>query len=453
MANFVGTAGPDTLTGGGQDDQIYGAAGDDVLRGGFGNDFVRGGSVDFGDTNAGSNQLFGEEGDDWLYGGAGPDTLDGGNGGDVLQGSGGGDVLRAGAGDDHINAFLGDVSLEAGDGIDWISIAPLQAGEAQRLQVIDLGAGQDFAEVNSAFSLRLIIEGGDGVDSLELDSALPNGTAGARYVVHLDQDTPGNVLIGHSVEIVEGRLDAADIHGSDAAETITGSRVDDLVIGGGGADQINGDFYYNGSEGTDTARGGADSLYGGAGDDSITDFAGSNFIRGDAGNDRLQGGRDFDDINGNMGDDTLSGGRGDDWVVGGKDNDSQSGDAGGDVVWGNLGNDTLDGGDGADQVRGGQGDDIVSGGAGDDFVSGDRGNDTIAGGAGADLFHGSQDAGIDRVIDFRQAEGDRVMLDPGTTYTLAQAGADTVIDMGGGHQMILVGVQHAGLGQGWLFQG
>ncbi len=94
--------------------------------------------------------------------------------------------------------------------------------------------------------------------------------------------------------------------------------------------------------------------------------------------------------------------------------------ASGDIVWGNLGNDTLDGGAGNDQVRGGQGDDVLYGGPGDDFISGDRGNDTVSGGPGADIFHTSQDAGIDKVMDFNLAEGDRVMLDPGTTYTLRQ---------------------------------
>ena len=59
-------------------------------------------------------------------------------------------------------------------------------------------------------------------------------------------------------------------------------------------------------------------------------------------------------------------------------------------------------------------------------------------------------AGIDRVLDFHLSEGDRVLLDPGTTYTLSQVAADTVIDMGGGHQMILVGVQLSTLTPGWL---
>ena len=65
----------------------------------------------------------------------------------------------------------------------------------------------------------------------------------------------------------------------------------------------------------------------------------------------------------------------------------------------------------------------------------------------------AQDAGIDRVIDFNLAEGDRVMLDPGTTYTLSQVGADTVLDMGGGNQMILVGVQMSTLTGAWVLFG
>jgi len=154
-----------------------------------------------------------------------------------------------------------------------------------------------------------------------------------------------------------------------------------------------------------------------------------------------------------MGNDTINGGLGDDWVVGGKGDDQQFGYDGDDIVWGNLGNDTLDGGYGADQVRGGQGNDVVNGGPGNDFVSGDRGDDTVTGGSGADRFHDSQDAGIDRVTDFNYAQGDRVMLDPGTTFTASQVGADTVLDMGGGNQMILVGVTLANLPADYVFFG
>ena len=104
-------------------------------------------------------------------------------------------------------------------------------------------------------------------------------------------------------------------------------------------------------------------------------------------------------------------------------------------------------------ITGTTGADQLVGTSGGDAISGLGGNDSIAGGTGADLFHGSQDAGIDRVIDFRVSDGDRVFLDPGTTYTVSQVGADTVIDMGGGNQMILVGVTMASLPSGWIFLG
>jgi len=196
---------------------------------------------------------------------------------------------------------------------------------------------------------------------------------------------------------------------------------------------------------------GSDSLAGGAGADTLDGGDGANLLRGGYGADQIRGGADFDDINGNQGDDVAYGGAGEDWVVGGKGADRLFGDGGGDIVYGNIGNDTLEGGDGADVVRGGQGNDTFLGGAGDDWLSGDRGDDTMAGGAGADVFHSFTEAGIDRVIDFNAADGDRVQLDPGTLYTASQVGGDTVINMGGLGRMVLVGVQHAALPSGWLF--
>ena len=199
-----------------------------------------------------------------------------------------------------------------------------------------------------------------------------------------------------------------------------------------------------------TATGGATQVMGGSGNDTIGGGPVADYLRGGDGDDSIAGGAAFDDINGNQGNDTAHGNAGDDWVVGGKGDDSLAGDAGADIVWGNIGDDTLDGGDGDDQVRGGQGDDSLTGGAGADFISGDRGNDTEAGGAGADTFHFSQDAGVDKVLDFDYAQGDRVMLDPGTTYVLHQVGADTVIDTGAGNEMILVGVKLSSLPSDWI---
>ena len=229
------------------------------------------------------------------------------------------------------------------------------------------------------------------------------------------------------------------INGSDSIDRLRGYGGDDTINGAGGNDFIDGGD-------------GANIIRGGSGDDVIVTSGGNNYLRGDDGDDNILGGPGFDDINGNKGNDTIDGGPGGgDWLVGGQGNDSITAEAGDGLLYGNLGNDTLVGSPGADIVRGGQGDDSLQGGAGNDFISGDRGNDTESGGPGAVLFHGSQDAGIDRVLDFHLSEGDRVQLDPGTTYTLSQVGADTVISMGGANQMILVGVQLSTLTPGWIF--
>jgi Ca2+-binding RTX toxin-like protein len=235
------------------------------------------------------------------------------------------------------------------------------------------------------------------------------------------------VLAGDSVSARIGIFAGSDV--------ITGSAFDDRLRGYAGADTV------AGGAGSDFLDGGDgdDLVLAGIGADTIVDPGGANYLRGEDGDDYVVGGAGFDDINGNQGADTADGGPGDDWVVGGKDNDLLYGDTGGDLVYGNLGDDALFGGGGADTMRGGQGNDSLTGGTGNDFVSGDRGEDTMTGGTGADIFHSSNDAGTDRVLDFSLAEGDRVMLDPGTTFSVAVVGGDTVITVTGG-QVILVGV-------------
>jgi len=276
-----------------------------------------------------------------------------------------------------------------------------------------------------------------------------------------DQITPNDpVLTGLASPLDELDLEAPqsltwlmgsieDVVGSPQDDEIAGNVLGNVISGGGGDDNI------DGWDSDDTLSGdaGDDVVWGGLGNDSISDTSGSNYLRGEEGADRIVGGSGFDDINGNQGDDTASGGAGEDWVVGGKDNDSLSGGDAFDLVYGNLGSDTLDGGDGGDIVRGGQQNDVLFGGAGDDYLSGDRDNDTLTGGAGADTFHSFGEAGIDRITDFSRAQGDRVLLDAGTTYTVAQSGADTVVTMTGGGQVILVGVTLSTLSDGWIVVG
>ena len=172
-----------------------------------------------------------------------------------------------------------------------------------------------------------------------------------------------------------------------------------------------------------------------------------------AGNDSLVGSDAADRMHGYAGNDTLTGGGGDDFLRGETGDDSIVGGAGFDDIHGNQGNDTLFGGDGVDWIRGGQGNDSLVGGAGDDWLSGDRGDDTLVGGQGADIFNTFGEAGLDLVLDFNLAEGDRVKVEPGYTYTVAQVGADTVISVSGGAQMVLVNVQLSSLTGDWIFVG
>jgi len=322
----------------------------------------------------------------------------------------------------------------------------------ERVTVSDnllLGTGLNALRINGATNLTLsnndlvtfagqdktyiLIQNADGVTATGNESIL----YGWDKVTNLTQS--GNVT---TVAVADSGLAALKAW-------FTLHPEDSLILGSsaGAGTTTSGDLGDNALAGTS----GADLIFGSSGNDTITDAGGSNYLRGDDGNDSVVGGSGFDDINGNLGNDTVAGGLGDDWVVGGKDQDVVRGDAGNDIVYGNLGLDSCEGGDGADIVRGGQQDDTLSGGAGNDWLSGDRDSDVITGGAGADVFHTFGDAGIDRVTDFSRAEGDRVQLDPGTTYTVAQVGADTVITMGGGGQMVLAGVDMGSLTPGWVF--
>lgn len=228
------------------------------------------------------------------------------------------------------------------------------------------------------------------------------------------------------------------------------------AIGGSGGDTIEGNALANRIEGRDgddriNADAGNDTVSGGTGNDTINTGDGANIVAGDDGNDYVIGGSGNDTINGNVGNDTVSGGLGNDVVLGGKNDDNLFGDDGADFVNGNLGNDTVVGGLGNDSLLGGQGDDLVAGGSGDDYLSGDRGNDTLSGGFGADLFKGFVGSGVDRVTDFNLAQGDRIVLDPGTAYSVAQVGDDAVVSFGSaGDQMILVNVQVSALTGTWI---
>ncbi|MFD0936681.1 calcium-binding protein [Methylobacterium trifolii] len=170
--------------------------------------------------------------------------------------------------------------------------------------------------------------------------------------------------------------------------------------------------------------------------DTFLAFGGNDTVSGGGGNDVLFGNQGDDVLFGNLGNDTLFGGQDRDTVYGGQNDDAVLGNLGDDVVLGNLGNDTLFGGQGADTLYGGQGNDLLFG---------DLGNDVLSGDLGADRYVFGQNSGIDLVVGFSQAQGDRLDLS-GQSYTLGSAASgNALLTLSGGGTVELAGVQAGGV--------
>lgn len=182
-----------------------------------------------------------------------------------------------------------------------------------------------------------------------------------------------------------------------------------------------------GGSGGDTLLGSdfANTLAGGAGDDTL---------RGNGGDDALQGGAGADTLDGGAGNDALDGGDGVDtasyaastagvkvslaisgYQATGAGNDSLTGienltgGAGADLLVGDGGDNRLDGGAGADKLLGDAGADVLVGGGGRDVLLGGAGGDTFLFATIKD-FSGSAVGSADQILDFSQADGDRIDL-------------------------------------------
>ena len=343
------------------------------------------------------------------------------------------------------------------------SFAVSADGDARGVVMANAGTFHNSGTLNviggtSAIGLEMVGFDGDFLNTgLIMARSTAHNAVGVNWTATIDQ---GLVWVNRGTIDADIALRVSPYSSDPAAQTFTNTGVmtGAIDLGPGAGILVNrgvitgdlalgaGDDTYDGATGT--LRG---KLNGGAGADTLIGGGGSNSMRGDEGADSIVGGGGFDDINGNMGDDTINGGSGgNDWLVGGQGADFITGNAGSDLIYGNIGADTLVAGAGASTLLGGQDDDVVRGGAGNDWVSGDRGSDTVSGGLGADTFHATSGAGLDLVMDFNRAEGDRIVLDHGAAYTVSQVGADTVVDLGGGDQLVLQNVQLSALSAGWI---
>jgi Ca2+-binding RTX toxin-like protein len=141
---------------------------------------------------------------------------------------------------------------------------------------------------------------------------------------------------------------------------------------------------------------------------------------------------DFDSLGNPAGQNISSSAtNGNDTLYGGAGGDTINGGGGDDVIYGGSGNDSLGGGAAGDRLYGGSGRDTITGGNDNDVLIGGYGFDRLTGSGGADtfVFLSQRDTG-DTITDFSQAQHDHIDLnalglDAGTGFmgALAQPGA------------------------------
>jgi Ca2+-binding RTX toxin-like protein len=330
----------------------------------------------------------------------------GGGSGDTITGNERGNILAGGGGDDVLDGVDGDDELRGEDGNDLLLGGP----------------GVD------------TFLGGAGVDTVDYTYSAADGT------VHLsdiyDEADPdigvwGSANVGGEDETIR---DVENVTMGAGNDHITGSSLDNALLGGDGNDTLiglAGDDWLEGNFGTDSFDGGAGidtvnysysteswtvslaslvddhtgtvgSATAGENDESLRDVesvvmgSGNDYVIGSSLGNTMHGGSGSDTLIGLAGDDTLFGARGDDILDGGSHDDSVRGDAGSDTLFGGSGNDFIDGGEDNDTIDGGADDDIVHGQSGSDTINGGAGADKIWGEDGADRIDGG--TGDDKIV-------------------------------------------------------
>ncbi|MDB9371963.1 calcium-binding protein [Nodularia sphaerocarpa] len=235
---------------------------------------------------------------------------------------------------------------------------------------------------------------------------------------------------------------------------MNGDNTNNSLSGTPGVDVINGfggDDFIEGLDGNDIIDGGTgrfDRMFGGDGDDVITDPDGVLGAHGGRGNDTIEitfaadWDNDSNPNNAPRSDGKITGGYGDDNIrvtmndsrffinlkgdepiknvqdgndvielLGVYQNSVVDLGGGNDTFIGGIGRDNVSGGSGNDYISGLGGNDLLNGNDGDDILVGGAGNDTLTGGNGKDLFlFYSPGDGIDRITDFNPAD-DKIGVD------------------------------------------
>ena len=480
-----GNDGDDVIDGGDAVDILTGDAGRDKLTPGFNADSVNGGTegdtVNYrddrpsgvtvnlttfaggdGETLTSIENVIGSDWADNITGDALANVIDGALGADSLNDGGGGpDLLSY---ESHNLAVVvnypttipdGDVIFGTFEGI----VGSLAGGD-----ILSFGP----SEVNARFLFGLggadQLTGGSGPDRLDGGAGTDNlnGGGGADWATHTGSTPVVTSLLPAgphqdgdtytSIEGLMGGLGDDVLIGNGGANTLQGLSGSDRLVGGGGADILDGSFIGGPNEAfVDIASyeerstavvtsllpgephqdgdtyGNIDGLWGGTGDDLLTGDAAPNKLVGLAGQDILVGADGADAIFGGLADGTPDTSKD---ILSYRDRAvlfpfiSLNGD-GEDVVTDIQG---LEGSSGNDIMSGTNADDILLGGPGDDQIQPNGGADTVDGGPGTDrtLFFAEGAITVNLVAD-TTSFGDALISIEGSDGTV---GADTFIGDG-----------------------
>jgi Ca2+-binding RTX toxin-like protein len=336
---IYGHGGDDLLLGGPGDDFLAGSEGNDVIVGGPGSDSMLGGFGDdtlHADDGEADTQIHGGPGVDVAYvdlgvdpatiavetvlgGSSEPEPPDAPDAGSCVYDAGALAVTAAmpAAAEATLSVVGGEirfgvvpVACDGATTTNTDTITVIGSVGVDETLVVDQSQGAlapgATPEPSGHSEIEVVVNLGDASDLIVVhgtagDDVLAVGTKG----IALNDDGDVDITfepspLPHTVELVGGggtnALTARGGFGTgqvfpgrvvlragDGGDTLSGSNLDDLLVGGAGNDTI-------------TGNDGDDTIYGGPGND---------FLVGGAGNDTIHGGPGADTLNGGVGDDTL----------------------------------------------------------------------------------------------------------------------------------------------------
>jgi Ca2+-binding RTX toxin-like protein len=364
----------DQVAGTAANETITGTAGEDLLNGAGGRDTISGGA-----------------GADIITGGAGRDTLNGDGGEDILTGGLDRDIINGGAGNDVINYRIGDGQDTINGGADNDTVNITGTVGANTLDVAFNGA------------LITLFDGSSVTNVENFTADLLGGVDTLSYAPAGGVVTTANLNVNLAAGTASGFTSISGIEN---------------VVTGSGNDTLGGSV-------------GANTLNGGAGNDTFVAFIGD-------GNDTYIGGIGSDtlDLSATTAGATVT-------TV-----NAQSTDIGNDSlnsienIIGSQGNDTIIMGAGVNVINGGSGADTINAGGGNDTITGGAGNDILNGGADNDTFIFASGFGADTITGFDAlAAGgqDRLQLNSSLGVTLANFTTMVNISNSAGNTLITIG--------------